>query len=58
VGIANPLFGGMGAHVAALFTSLGEGRGRQWLMDLKRNDCALCAGMADVKNRVASGELA
>jgi len=57
IGIANPLFGGMAAHVAALFAKLGEDQGRQWLADLKRNDCALCAGMADVKNRVALGEL-
>ena len=57
VGIANPLFGGMAAHVAALFAKLGEDQGRQWLNGLKDNDCALCAGMADVKNRVASGEL-
>ena len=56
-GIANPLFGGMAAHVAALFAKLGESQGRQWLAGLKRNDCAICAGMADVKNRVASGEL-
>jgi iron(III) transport system substrate-binding protein len=57
VGIANPLFGGMAAHVAALFSRLGTEPGRAWLLDLKKNDCALCAGMADVKNRVASGEL-
>jgi iron(III) transport system substrate-binding protein len=57
IGIANPLFGGMAAHVAALFAKLGDAQGRQWLTDLKRNDCALCAGMADVKNRVALGEL-
>jgi iron(III) transport system substrate-binding protein len=57
IGIANPLFGGMAAHVAALFAKLGEEQGRQWLAELKENDCALCAGMADVKNRVASGEL-
>ena len=57
VGIANPLFGGMMAHVAALFTKLGESGGQEWLGGLKRNDCAICAGMADVKNRVASGEL-
>jgi iron(III) transport system substrate-binding protein len=57
VGIANPLFGGMAAHVAALFAKLGTDEGRRWLEDLKGNDCALCAGMADVKNRVASGEL-
>jgi iron(III) transport system substrate-binding protein len=57
IGIANPLFGGMAAHVAALFSKLGEVQGRQWLEGLKKNDCALCAGMADVKNRVAFGEL-
>ncbi len=57
VGIANPLFGGMAAHVAALFSRLGDSQGRQWLQGLRNNDCALCAGMADVKNRVASGEL-
>jgi iron(III) transport system substrate-binding protein len=57
IGIANPLFGGMGAHVAALFSMLGESEGRRWLEDLKRNDCAVCAGMADVRDRVASGEL-
>ena len=57
VGIANPLFGGMAAHLAVLFAKLGENQGRQWLAGLKANDCAICAGMADVKNRVASGEL-
>jgi iron(III) transport system substrate-binding protein len=57
IGIANPLFGGMAAHVAALFSILGESGGRQWLADLKRNDCAICAGMADVRDRVALGEL-
>jgi iron(III) transport system substrate-binding protein len=57
IGIANPLFGGMAAHVGALFAKLGEEQGRQWLEGLRSNDCAVCAGMADVKNRVASGEL-
>jgi iron(III) transport system substrate-binding protein len=57
VGIANPLFGGMAAHLAAIFSIVGEAKGKQWLEGLKNNDCALCAGMADVKNRVASGEL-
>jgi len=57
VGIANPLFGGTAAHVAAMFSTLGPGEARGWLAGLKRNDCAICAGMADVKNRVASGEL-
>jgi iron(III) transport system substrate-binding protein len=57
IGIANPLFGGMGAHVAALFSKLGEAEGRRWLESLKKNDVALCAGMADVRDRVALGEL-
>jgi iron(III) transport system substrate-binding protein len=57
IGIANPLFGGMAAHVAAIFATHGEPAGRQWLEGLRANDVALCAGMADVKNRVASGEL-
>jgi iron(III) transport system substrate-binding protein len=57
VGIANPLFGGMAAHVAALFATVGEKPARDWLLGLKQNDCAICAGMADVKDRVASGEL-
>ncbi|AGA26409.1 extracellular solute-binding protein [Singulisphaera acidiphila] len=57
VGIANPLFGGMAAHVTALFQVLGPDRARRWLSDLKANDCALCGGMADVTKRVASGEL-
>ena len=47
----------MAEHVAALFSKLGDNQGRLWLEGLKNNDCALCAGMADVKNRVASGEL-
>ncbi|WP_422930039.1 extracellular solute-binding protein [Singulisphaera sp. PoT] len=57
VGIANPLFGGMAAHVAALFNVLGSEQARRWLADLKANDVALCGGMADVTKRVASGEL-
>lgn len=57
VGIANPLFGGMAAHVAALFQVLGPDGARRWLADLKSNDVALCGGMADVTKRVASGEL-
>jgi iron(III) transport system substrate-binding protein len=57
VGIANPLFGGMAAHVAALFSILGESEGRRWLEGLKQNQCAICAGMADVRDRVALGEL-
>lgn len=57
IGIANPLFGAMDAHIAALCSTIGEEKTRQWLKGLKANDCALCAGMADVKNRVASGEL-
>lgn len=57
IGIANPLFGGMAGHVAALCATIGEDKTRAWLEALQKNDCAICAGMADVKNRVALGEL-
>jgi iron(III) transport system substrate-binding protein len=57
VGIANPMFGAMDAHIAALYSTVGPAKTRDWLKGLKANNCALCAGMADVKNRVASGEL-
>lgn len=57
IGIANPLFGGTAAHVAALYSVLGETEARKWLVGLKQNDCAICAGMADVRDRVALGEL-
>lgn len=57
VGIANPLFGGMSGQVAAMFEVLGPDEARKWLEGLKANDCAMCAGLADVPRRVASGEL-
>lgn len=57
VGIANPLFGGSAGQVSAIFAMRGEAEGRRWLAGLKANDVAICAGMADVRNRVASGEL-
>jgi iron(III) transport system substrate-binding protein len=58
VGIANPLFGTTATHVAALVSVKGEEWTRDWLRKLKANDVAVCAGNADVKNRVVAGELA
>jgi iron(III) transport system substrate-binding protein len=57
VGIANPLFGSNTAYVAAMIAKLGEPEARRWLEELRSNEAAICAGNADVKNRVASGEL-
>jgi iron(III) transport system substrate-binding protein len=57
-GIANPLFGSTSTHVAALFAKLGESEARAWLEALRQNEVAVCAGNAEVKNRVAAGELA
>ena len=57
-GIANPIFGTTQDHVAALFAKLGEDEGKKLLAALKANEIAICAGNADVKNRVSSGELA
>jgi len=57
VGIAEPLYGTTATHVAALWAHDPELL-RGWLADLKANDVVICAGNADVKDRVASGELA
>lgn len=55
--IAKPLFGTTATHVAALF-AWDEARGKDWLARIKANDVVVCAGNADVKDRVAQGELA
>jgi iron(III) transport system substrate-binding protein len=57
-GMANPLFGTTQDHVAALVANLGEDAGKKLLAAFRENEVAVCAGNADVKNRVSSGELA
>lgn len=56
-GIAKPLFGTTATHVAYLFAKNAEAA-KRWLAGLRANEVVVCAGNADVKDRVASGELA
>ncbi len=56
VGVAKPLFGTTATHVAQLW-SQDAAKTKAWLEALKANDVVVCAGNADVKDRVAAGEL-
>lgn len=58
VTIANPLFGTTTFHMAALFSSLGDERAKQFLTDLKNNDIIIATSNGDVKKRVIQGEVA
>ncbi|MEZ6186467.1 MAG: extracellular solute-binding protein [Planctomycetota bacterium] len=55
-GIAKPLFGTTATQVAAHYARDPEGC-VAWLDALRANDVVVCAGNADVKDRVAQGEL-
>ncbi len=56
VAISNPLFGTASAQFAALLAKWGEERFIEFLQALKKNDVAILAGNANVKNRVGFGE--
>lgn len=56
--IANPLFGTTTFHIAAIFTALGDEKGKAWMNDLKTNGVVIAASNGDVKKRVMNGELA
>jgi iron(III) transport system substrate-binding protein len=56
--IANPLFGTTTFHMAALFSSLGDEKAKQWMSDIKANGVVVAASNGDVKKRVMNGELA
>jgi iron(III) transport system substrate-binding protein len=56
VGIAKPLFGTTATHVAQLWSRDAAGT-EAWLDALKANGVVVCAGNADVKDRVVAGEL-
>ncbi|MGE0709201.1 MAG: extracellular solute-binding protein [Planctomycetota bacterium] len=58
VGIAKPLFGTTATQVAAWFSRDGEAKAKAFFDALKANGVVVCAGNADVKDRVAAGELA
>jgi iron(III) transport system substrate-binding protein len=57
VAIANPLFGTTTFHISALFSAIGNERGKQFLEDLKRNEVVIATSNGDVKKRVIQGEV-
>jgi iron(III) transport system substrate-binding protein len=57
VAIANPLFGTTTFHIAALFSTLGDEKAKQFLSDLKKNDIIIATSNGDVKKRVVQGEV-
>ncbi|MFV2065730.1 MAG: extracellular solute-binding protein [Pirellulales bacterium] len=57
VGMAKPLFGTTATHAACLFAYWGEGRARQFFLDVKRN-AKILAGNKRVALSVSNGEIA
>ena len=58
VAIADPHFGTTGTHFAALAAVWGRLPFRHWLQRLKANEVQVLPGNAQVRDKVASGELA
>lgn len=56
--IAKPLFGTTATHGAALFAYLGPDKAKAFFKDLRKNDIAILAGNATVRDMVARGEYA
>jgi iron(III) transport system substrate-binding protein len=54
---ANPHFGTMSFHAAALFAKWGDARATMFFENLKSNDAVIAAGNSDVKDRVADGRV-
>lgn len=57
VAIANPHFGTMSFHAAALFTAWGDARATAFFEQLKANSAVIAAGNSDVKDRVSDGRV-
>ena len=55
--IANPHFGTMSFHAAALFAAWGDAKATDYLRRLKENGVVLAAGNSDVKDRVSAGRV-
>ena len=55
--LANPHFGTMSFHAAALFTKWGDARATTFFRALKANGAVIAAGNSDVKDRVADGRV-
>lgn len=54
---ANPHFGTMSFHAAALFTKWGDSRAAAFFETLKSNGAVIAAGNSDVKDRVSDGRV-
>jgi iron(III) transport system substrate-binding protein len=54
---ANPHFGTMSFHAAALFAKWGDAKATAFFESLKANGAVLAAGNADVKDRVSDGRV-
>ncbi len=57
IAIANPLFGTTTFHIAALFSTIGDEKAKQFLADLKKNNVVIATSNGDVKKRVIQGEI-
>src|SRR5262249_43807778 len=55
--LANPHFGTMSFHAAALFVKWGDAKATEFFRQLKDNGAVIAAGNADVKDRVADGRV-
>ena len=55
--IANPHFGTMSFHAAALFAKWGDARAADFLRRLQENGAVIAAGNSDVKDRVGDGRV-
>jgi iron(III) transport system substrate-binding protein len=55
--IANPHFGTMSFHAAALFVKWGDAKASDFLQRLRDNGAVIAAGNSDVKDRVAAGRV-
>jgi iron(III) transport system substrate-binding protein len=54
---ANPHFGTMSFHAAALFAKWGDAKATDFFANLKANGAVLAAGNSDVKDRVSDGRV-
>jgi iron(III) transport system substrate-binding protein len=55
--VANPHFGTMSFHTAALFVKWGDAKASDFLRRLKDNGAVIAAGNSDVKDRVSDGRV-
>jgi len=55
--IGNPMFGTASFQIAALFTTWGEEKGKEFLNDLKVNDVRIARSHAEVNRLVVGGEV-